>query len=54
MFVVVAIITIDKHGDFGLAFNTLEAVWARKKNNTLQSGMNLKMAKLKLFIENAI
>lgn len=35
------IIAIGKNGDFGIAFNTLEAVWARKKNNTLQSGMRV-------------
>ena len=35
------VIAIGKHGDFGIAFNTFEAVWARMKNNKLESGMRL-------------
>ena len=35
------IIAIGKDGDFGLAFNTSEAVWARKKNSNLESGMRV-------------
>ena len=35
------IIAIDKHGNFGIAFTTLEAVWAKKKNDELKSGMRV-------------
>ena len=35
------VIAIAKDGDFGIAFNTLEAVWAKKKNNHLESGMRI-------------
>ena len=35
------VIAIDQHGNFGKAFSTTRAVWASKKDNTLQSGMRL-------------
>ena len=35
------IIAIGKDGDFGIAFNTSEAVWARMKNDNLESGMRV-------------
>ena len=35
------IIAIGKDGDFGIAFNTREAVWAVKKNDKLESGMRV-------------
>ena len=35
------IIAIDRHGDFGIAFTTITAVWASMKNNVLLSGMRL-------------
>ena len=33
------IIALDKRGNFGIAFNTNMMVWARIKDNTLESGM---------------
>ncbi len=33
------IIALDKRGNFGMAFNTNMMVWARIKDNTLESGM---------------
>ena len=35
------VIAIDRHGDIGIAFSTLTAVWASMKNNKLRSGMRL-------------
>ena len=35
------IIAISKDGDFGIAFNTPEAVWAAKKSDKLDSGMRV-------------
>ncbi len=35
------VIAIDKDGNFGLAFNTTEMIWARIKNDNLEYGMKL-------------
>jgi isoaspartyl peptidase/L-asparaginase-like protein (Ntn-hydrolase superfamily) len=32
------VIAIDKDGNFGLAFNTTEMIWASMKNNRLKYG----------------
>lgn len=35
------VIAVDKDGNLGMAFNTVKAVWAKKKNSELRSGMRL-------------